>query len=104
MSVQYFTQSMAGLKESWKKALLDDLTKAILAAGVYLEERDLAMPFDYRQVFYRTQIEAHFDPPPPGAEKDAQSQSPLLDSYRTIEARLRELLYPKAVLRPLLNE
>jgi hypothetical protein len=58
----------------------------MLQVGVYLEEADLAMLYDFRDKFYWQQIQGHFYPE--HAELDPGSQSPMGDSYRKIEARL----------------
>ncbi len=83
------------------KALLDELTKAMLVSAVYLEQADLAVVYEFRQGFYQI-ILGHFEPE--SAVLDVSSQSPTAESYRKIETRLKELLYPSAVVSALMNE
>lgn len=90
------------------KTLLDELTRTILAAGIYLTDADLSLLFKFRDAFYSSQIRGHFEPIDTdnndvGAEAGGQSQSAMADNYRQVESRLRELLYPQAVLLPLVG-
>ena len=82
-----------------KKAVLDRLTGAMLAAGIYLDPSDMTMLFNFRENFYRHQILGHFSPG--GSGINPASQTPIGDAYGAIEGRLRELLDPRAILSQL---